>query len=191
MKRALRSRSCVRILTGLLVLAFVFPPEAFARVSCAALTALSVPMRCCAMRAAARSSEPRPCCSATDAAHGPNANTIVERATQATSASRAKLVAPDCCCSHRGTGDSLAPTPTPSAHLDVQWIAARADISARAIAFECSPARALCARDAPPSTLPPDCSASEPSSPAAGCARRDLLARGVVGLLTDFGIALL
>jgi hypothetical protein len=185
MKKWLGSRWFVRLWAGVLVLAFVFPPEAFARMSCATLSALSVPMRCCAMRSAAKKTETRPCCLATAASRA----TKAEHAA-AKSASRAGLDAPKCCCSKNESGDTIAPAPTASVHLDVQaWLAERAQISARAFAFDHLILRASSARDGPTCAPPPD--AAEQSSPAAGCARHDLLARGVVGLLTDFGIALL
>jgi hypothetical protein len=187
MKRAFRSHRGLRVLAALLALLFVFPPEAMARMSCATLALFSVPMRCCAMRSAGADAAAKPCCCTAET------ETASSLGSQASVPS--KVRGPDgCCCTKAGDRDVSTPPKRDATTLDLSaWIAERAQVSARALHFDglAIHVRSHSDRDGPVPGASSARERSRSSPPSAGCTRHGLVARGVVGLLTDFGIALL
>jgi hypothetical protein len=191
MKSVLRNSTASRITAVLLALFFVFPPEAIGRVSCATFAVLSLPMRCCAARSsvAGESHGRRSCCCAPEVSRPSDS----DPRSVGTSGGRASVKSPDgCSCSKTARAES-AGTPVRDASVAdlASWIAGRASDSARAVHFEPSmPSPRLCThlRGPPVSGI---VSAGLARAPAAGCARHDLLSRGISGLLTEFGVALL
>lgn len=190
MKRAFRSPLGLRLLASVLALLFVFPPEAMARMSCATLAMLSLPMSCCTMPAVVADTAPEPCCCTTDESSSPD---LAADATA--SVTQAKVRAPDgCCCNQPVARDATTPPVRDASHVNLgAWIAEQAHVSARTVHFECSAPnlRPPSDRDGPVLVFGVLTGGASASPPAVGCARHALLARGVVGLLTDFGIALL
>jgi hypothetical protein len=188
---ALRSRFGTRVLAVLLALLFVCPPEAAARVSCATLAMLSVPMRCCASRSSGLGAEAsrRPCCCALESDRSAGNS---EKRTS--SLANARVKSPDGCgCAKSATTDSNASSVSgANGSALASWIAERAHVSARALHFDSFvvDSYAPSAWRGPPGSLAV-LGAERARAPAAGCTRHELLARGIAGLLTDFGVALL
>jgi hypothetical protein len=209
MKTALRFAPGPKFLAALLAFFFVVPPEAMASLSCATFAALSLPMRCCALHANGpdASSAARPCCCSTGLVRTPSSS-IRGDATNATESGAPKSVralassplsksprlssSEGCTCT-KSAGHDSAMTPVGAAGTSAlaSWIAERADISARAVHFEfLAPSLRLSVDPrGPPETM--DLLAATSREPAAGCARHELLRRGIAGLLSDLGVALL
>jgi hypothetical protein len=175
----------------MLALLFVFPPDAIARLSCATLAMLSLPMPCCAPRDPVAAPAAKSCCCTPGADR--SSDLVLRRS--ASVAKHAEARPPEmCCCGKIVPRDGAsAPARDASPTNLSAWIHERADISARAVHFEClAPhARSHSDRDGPPPRSLLASADGGSTDPAAGCARHDLLSRGVVGLLTDFGTALL
>jgi hypothetical protein len=192
MKSASRFRLGVRAVALFLALAFVFPPEAMARAACSALALLPVPMRCAAMGSGSgRSSPPRACCCATTSRPNPDSRSH-ESSRGPSVDSLAQLGSRDgCCCPKSSSRDAAtAPGTAGSTSQAVAWIDTHASFSARVPCYDSSADRGIaCSGGAGPPGSEPVVSPAGASDPAAGCMRHDLLARGVVGLLTDIGTA--
>jgi hypothetical protein len=187
MKGVLRSRFGLRFSVAVLALLFVFPPEAMARMSCATLAMLSLPMPCCVTHPADAVSNTKSCCCAADSEQG-------SRIASA-NAEQSKVRAPEgCSCAKNAGRDASTPPARDAGSIDLcAWVSERAQVSARALHFDCLATHIRAQSDHDGPTLASSCpgGGAGSSPPAVGCARHDLLARGVIGLLTDFGTALL
>lgn len=188
MKSASRTRLGVRAIAAFLALVFVFPPEAAARTACASFALLSLPRSWCSLATVAtRMPVQHACCCA-----------LPTSASTPTTRSSGPTVEPGsdggCCCPKKVTRDVTTPPSSDASSTHAcTWIGERAHISARAVQLERAPAIEFLrwGRAGPMPPLELVGSGPGARSPAVGCARHDLLARGVVGLLTDFGTALL